>query len=354
VWGREHTDRALMDQGFAPGDLLTALVHGVISDGLQVVDVVEVDVFQGLNAGIDIARDGQVDEEEGPVAAAFHHGLELVGVQQMVRGTGAADQDIDRVKRAHPAFERHGLSAEGGGQGLGAFVGAVGDEHWAGAPAQEGFGGFLAGVAGAEDHDGAFGEGIEHFFGEIDGHGGDGDAAALDLGFGANLFGDVERALEHAVQEPAGTAVLKGDIVGLLELTEDLGFAEHHGVESSGDSEEVFDALGFGAGVDFGAEGFRGPAMFGEEPAEGGEQLGFWVVRGHIQFDTVAGGQDDAFENESGGSELGQGGRDLVIGEGEALAQLDGRGAVAEAGDEDGHVFTTGGGCWRGGWCPRT
>ena len=39
---------------------------------LQVVDVVDKDAFELVHRRIDVARDGDVDEEHGPVAAAMH------------------------------------------------------------------------------------------------------------------------------------------------------------------------------------------------------------------------------------------------------------------------------------------
>ena len=64
------------------------------------------------------------------------------------------------------------------------------------------------------------------------------------------MFGDVEGALEGLVQPAAGVAVLEGEVVGLLELAEDFGLAQHHGIEAAGDLEQVLQALGFAQGVE--------------------------------------------------------------------------------------------------------
>jgi len=40
-------------------------------------------------------------------------------------------------------------------------------------------------------------------------------------------FGDVESALECLVQQATGMAMLKREVVGLLQLAEDFRFAEH-------------------------------------------------------------------------------------------------------------------------------
>ena len=149
------------------------------------------------------------------------------------------------------------------GQGRGPFVGAVGDQDAARAAAEEGARGFFAGLARADDQDGVVGQGTENFFGQLNGDGTDGDAAALDVGFGADLFGDVEGFLENSVQAAAGVLVLEGRVVGFFQLAEDFRFAQDHGIQAAGDLEKVLQA----AGVRRGSR-FRRPAA----PAIGGSQ----------------------------------------------------------------------------------
>ena len=86
-------------------------------------------------------------------------------------------------------------------------------------------------------------EPAEDLLGQFHRHRADGDAAALDVGFGADVLGDVKRALEGLVQPAAGVAVLERQVVGLLELAEDFGFAQHHRVQAAGDLEEMVHAL---------------------------------------------------------------------------------------------------------------
>jgi len=47
----------------------------------------------------------------------------------------------------------HGAPAQFGGELDGAFVGTIGDDNAVGTAAEERAGGFLAGLAGADDHD---------------------------------------------------------------------------------------------------------------------------------------------------------------------------------------------------------
>jgi hypothetical protein len=91
---------------------------------------------------------------------------------------------------------------------------------------------------------------LKIFSGQFHGDGSDGDAAALDVGFGADLFGDVEGFLENLVQTAAGVLVPEGGVVGFFQLAEDFRFAQDHGIQAAGDLEEVFQAAGIGVAVE--------------------------------------------------------------------------------------------------------
>ena len=63
------------------------------------------------------------------------------------------------------------------------------------------------------------------------------------MGFGADLFGDGEGALEERFEVSGDGAYFAGDGVGLFDLAEDLGLADDHAVERAGDAEEVADGF---------------------------------------------------------------------------------------------------------------
>ena len=48
--------------------------------------------------------------------------------------------------------------------------------------------------------------------------------------------------LEKFVEMRVGRPMLGGCAVGLLELAEDFGFADHHGIQSAGHSKKVLHA----------------------------------------------------------------------------------------------------------------
>lgn len=135
----------------------------------------------------------------------------------------------------------------------------------------------------------ALGERVENLLREFDRDGGDGDAAALDVGLGADVFGDVEGALEGLVQAAAGVLVLEGEVVGFLELAEDFGFTEDHRVHAAGDLEEVLDALRFAQEIEFVGDGIEILMMVEEELPQTGEGIVISAAGGSVDFHAVAG-----------------------------------------------------------------
>ena len=63
-------------------------------DLLEVVDVVDEAAFDLVHAGIDVAGDGDVDEEHGAVAAAVQEVLAVGAAEDFLRGTGGGDDDV--------------------------------------------------------------------------------------------------------------------------------------------------------------------------------------------------------------------------------------------------------------------
>ena len=60
VWMQERPG-FFADDGFAAGDFLLALLEIVVRDGLQVVDVVEINVIEEIHLRLDVARDGDIN-----------------------------------------------------------------------------------------------------------------------------------------------------------------------------------------------------------------------------------------------------------------------------------------------------
>src|SRR5690242_13510228 len=103
----------------------------------------------------------------------------------------------------------------------------------------------FAHFAGADDHDG-FGRKvfIEDAFSEFYSDAAHGCRAATNDGPGADLFGDLEGALEQAIGDATREFGVMGGLVGLLDLASDFGFAQDHRIEAARDREEVFSGCG--------------------------------------------------------------------------------------------------------------
>ena len=163
---------------------------------LQIVDVVDEDAFDLVHRRIDVARDGDIDEEHGPVAAAVHELLAVLAAEDGVRRAGGTDDDVGFGGGVVELFERDDAAIEGLGKLAGAFQGAVGDENSSGALLDEMAGGEFAHFAGANEEDGAALQRSEDLAGEFDSDRSDGDGVGADGRFGADALGRGEGGLQ--------------------------------------------------------------------------------------------------------------------------------------------------------------
>ena len=326
------------DDGFGSGGFAAAI--GEIGGGyvLEVVDVVDEAAFDVVHAGVDVARDGDVDEEHGAVAAAVEEVLAVGAAEELLRRAGGGDDDVGAVGLVVELVEGDDGAVEFGGDLFCAGLGAVGDENIRCALLDEVAGGELGHLAGSYQEDGFSFERAEDLAGEVYGDAGDGDGVGADLGFGADFFGYGEGALEEAVELIGDGSYFAGDGVGLFDLAEDLGLADDHAVEGAGYAEEMTDGFALAELVEVGLEGVRGN---GEVLVEEAEEVGFVVLRGRgvflegEEFDAVAGGEDEAFADAGLVDEGASGVGEAACGDGEALAQLDGRGVVVDAEEDE-------------------
>ena len=125
-----------------------------------------------------------------------------------------------------------------------------------------------------------------------------------------------------------------GDRVGLFYLTEDLGFAEDHGVETGRDAEEMADRVLIQMGVDV-----RGQHRWIESELAMQEacDVGLRRFDGGKNLHAVAGGEDHAFGYSRLGRECAQGLGQLVARDRDALAELDWRCFVIDSDEGERH-----------------
>jgi len=121
------------DDGFCDGGFAAAIGEVGSSYLLQVVDVVDEAAFDLVHARVYVARDGDVDEEHGAVAAGVEEVLAVRAAEDFLRGSSAGDDDVGA--RDLPVevvegdcFGLHRWAGKVGGEFFGAGLGAVDDE----------------------------------------------------------------------------------------------------------------------------------------------------------------------------------------------------------------------------------
>lgn len=322
------------DDGFAESDLFLAALAGFGGEDLKAVDIVEVDLVDLADFGVDVAGDGDVDHEEGAVFAFAAHVFDVLGLDDVVGSAGRGDDDVDFLEGLLPVVEADGAATHLFGEEDGFVVGAVGNEHALGAAREEGLRGGTGHFAGADDHDLGILEVAEDFLGEVDGDAADRGLAFLDAGGVADFLADGEGALKEAVEDATSDASFESGGVALLDLAKDFGFAEDHGVEPADDAAEVDGGF---ASVLFVKVLVGGDSeAFLQVIGKGGGCF-FEGVGGEIELGAVAGGDDDAFSDGVAVDEGGGFFTEVGVGNGDLFTQLDGCGFVVEAEAEEFH-----------------
>ena len=195
---------------------------------LQRVHVQQRHALDGRAQRVDVARDGQIDEQQRPPAAGLHHGRELLGLDDRVRRGGGGDDDVGALQLARQRVEGARVAAELLRQRDRALAPAVGDEHRRHAVRVEGARGLLGRLARADDHDVALGELAHGRAGGLDGDRGHGRVAGRDRGLGAHALAGGQRGAEELVGHRPGRARGQRPLVGALDLALDLGLADDH------------------------------------------------------------------------------------------------------------------------------
>ncbi len=128
---------------------------------------------------------------------------------------------------------------------------------------------------------------------QFHGHRCDRHAAALDLGLGADVLGDVEGFLEGLVQHAAGVVVFEREMIRLLQLPEYFGLAQHHRVEAASHPEQMFDAVRLGKGVDFVGQWVVVIVAVEQEIAQGRKGPLRVEASGGVKFHPITGRDND-------------------------------------------------------------
>jgi len=342
------------DDGFCGGGFAAAV--GEVGGGnlLQVVDVVDEATFHLVHERIDVAGDGDIDEKHRAIAAALHEALAVGAVEDSLLRAGGCDDDVGTRGLLVEVVEGDDLGCAGeagpvDGDGSigklhgylvgdlscelrGALMSTVGDEDGSCALLDEMPRGQIGHLARAYDKHCLSSQATEDLTCHFDGDRGDGDGRAADLGLGADTLGYGEGTLQQRLQRRGDSADLVRDGIGLLDLAEDLRLADYHGVQRAGDAEEMTDRLAVAelVKVRLDGVGWNGEVFVQEAKEVCRIALRAVVLHGE-ELDTVTGGEDHGFAYSRLLGEGACGVGEASCWDCETLADLDGRGGVIDA-----------------------
>ena len=189
----------------------------------------------------------------------------------------------------------------------------------------------------AQDQHVESGEIPEDFFRERDRRVAHRHGAFAESRLGSHALADGERAVEQAVGQRAGVLEGARRREGVLHLPQDLRLADHHRVQAGRHAEGVADGLGVEVRVEDRLDGGEVETAVAAEVAEGHRARLAGRVGHAVDFHTIARREHDHFRQHAVTLDVAQELAELVLLDGELLAQRDGRVLVAHAGDEERH-----------------
>src|SRR5271170_1974246 len=157
-------------------DLADSAIERLRDGLLKIVDVVEIDVFQHPHGGVDVARQGDVDQENRPETAAAMNGGKCGGRDDGFGRAGGGDDDVHLRKNLIQLIHRRWDAVEFFRQsgGLGGI--AVGNQQLAGRQGGETAQHQVGHFSGADAQHRFVVKVIENSAGEINGNAGDAQA----------------------------------------------------------------------------------------------------------------------------------------------------------------------------------
>src|SRR6185503_3412312 len=106
---RDEPLHLVLDDRLRPGGLTAAAVEVGLHDALEVVDVVQPDPGEVARAGVDVARDRDVDQDP----AALRH---VARCDDRSRSVRRGDHHVGGAQLAGEVLEADGAAAEAGGE----------------------------------------------------------------------------------------------------------------------------------------------------------------------------------------------------------------------------------------------
>src|SRR5881398_272703 len=314
-------------------DVVPALGSGMRRHGLEVIEIVQEHVLELRDRGLHVPWDGEIDNAQRSSAAAPDGRSYAVPRHDRVRGGRRAEHDVTIAEVVPRFIQRERSGAQLFGDRLGPLVRAVCDQRDAHPLGHEACRGQLGDVTGAENQSGATRELSEDLGGHGDRRGRGRRRAGGETGLAAHAGAHQQRGLEQAVQDRARHGL--GDVPGLSHLPLNLRLAQDHGIEARRHTVQM--PHGVAVALDVAVLAGAGPdaqALREQRP----HRFGNGVVRlGQVELGAVARREQHAAARPGGQHPLERLWH-LPRRMGEALAHLEGRGAVIHAQDRDAHV----------------
>ncbi len=170
------------------------------------------------------------------------------------------------------------------------------------------------------------------------------DGAGADGGVGAHLLGHREGLLKETVEDFAGGTSLVRQGEGGLHLSEDLRFAQHHGVKTSGHTEGVLHRLLVGEQIKMRLDVVRRQVVEVTKPLD--RLVAVVRIQPAVHLGAVAGREDGGFIHAGLRGDLAQRLRQLLGRKRRLFANGDGRSLVIDAEGDEAHAirgYRTGG-----------
>ena len=232
--------RLLFDDVHGRRQFLIAMSAVPLTRFLKVVDRVKIDVWPPTNGLLEVARHGQIEDHQRPAEAqGFHRGERLARDRRLAGGGGAYDQ-VGGSQRLGQLVPRPRLTMPAMRQFHRPIEVPVDDRNAPDAFVLQVAQGFFGHLAGADHQRLLVVETFEDLSGEIGHrHAGDAHVPLVNGRFAGHAPGDAKGRLKHRVQQRPGVVLLRGHLIGRLDLGQDLRLAQDHAVETRRHSEQV-------------------------------------------------------------------------------------------------------------------
>ena len=261
------------------------------------------------------------------MAPRAHRGRRGILGDERRRARRAADHDVGIGQLLVESAQVDRIGLDLGSPAIAPAQGAIRDDHALDARAGEMARGERDHLAGADHQRGVIAQIRVHAPREADGRRRERDRVGADLSLGAHALGGGKGGLKQLVEPGAGAAGLVRDPVGVLQLTQNLRLAEHHGVESRGDAEGMIDRESILMHVQARGE-VQVIAVMTLEPS-GTDSIRARVAR-PVHFRAIAGRQNHHLGDAAFLPQRAQSGDQAILVERHFLAQGDRRGLMVE------------------------